>query len=208
LFQPLSICSRHVSLSFRLSFTLKDNLISLWRSQAVRSRIQSRLKFIGEANMLRAVRKFFAFRKPTVAADEKHRRHLAWDRACRARGMTAREQADELHVRSAWVRLRRKASEQVLRQPRRFRDILDRVAADEARTLAAIGGGELAATFLRAYEASEPMEILSREAGFVVHAATKGALAVIEEAPGVVPELPAEKLGSRKTRHRQKATAL
>jgi hypothetical protein len=197
-----------MSLSFRLSFTLKDNLISLSRTRVLQSHIQSRIKVIGEANMLRAVRKFFAFTNPKVAADDKHCHHLAWDRACRARGMTAREQADELHVRSAWVRLRRKASEQVLRQPRRFRDILDRVAADEARTLAAIGGGELAATFLRAYEAAAPLEILSPEAAFVVRAETNGALAVIEEAPGVVPGLPAEKFGSRKTRHRQKATAL
>ncbi|HEX5777224.1 MAG TPA: hypothetical protein VFY21_00140, partial [Xanthobacteraceae bacterium] len=141
--------------------------------------------------MLRAVQKLFAFRKPKVAADDVHRRHLAWDRACRARGMTAREQADELHVRSAWVRLRRKASENVLREPARWRDILDRVAADEARTLAAIGGGELAAMFLRAYEAAEPMEILSKEAGFVVRAGSKGAIASIDDAPSVVPELPA-----------------
>jgi hypothetical protein len=140
--------------------------------------------------MLRAVRKLFAWKKPQRAAKERHERHLAWDRACRARGMTAREQADELHVRSAWVRLRRKASEQVLREPRRFRDILDRVAADEARTLAAIGGGELAAIFLRAYETAEPMEILSREAAFVVRAETKGALAPIQDAPGIVPALP------------------
>ncbi len=147
--------------------------------------------------MLRAVRQLFAFRRPKKVADEMHRRHLAWDRACRARGMTVREQADELHVRSAWVRLRSKASAAVLRQPTRWRDILDRVAADEARTLAAIGGGELAATFLRAYEAAEPMEILSREAGFVVRVETKGALAMIDDAPGVAPALPPNVSGRR-----------
>jgi len=157
--------------------------------------------------MLRAVRQFFSFRKPKKAADEVHRRHLAWDCACRARGMTAREQADELQIRGAWLRLRRKASEKVLREPRRFRDILDRVAADEARTLAAIGGGELAATFLRAYEVAKPMEILSKEAGFVARAETKGGLAMLDDAPGVVPELPAQKLRSRKVRQTQKASA-
>jgi hypothetical protein len=154
--------------------------------------------------MLRAVRRLFAWKKPR----DLHERHLAWDRACRARGMTAREQAEELQIRSAWVRLRVKASAAAMRQPARFRDILDRVAADEARTLAAIGGGELAATFLRAYEATEPMEILSREAAFVVRAEGKGALAVIEDAPGLVPELPKQKPVSRKARQNQKATAL
>jgi hypothetical protein len=161
--------------------------------------------------MLRAVRKLFAFTKPKVAADDMHRRHLAWDRACRARGMTAREQADELHVRSAWVRLRRKASEQVLRQPRRFRDILDRVAADEAKTLAAIGGGELAATFLRAYEAAEPLEILSPEAAFVVRAGAEENLVSLESAPSLVPEMPAgeprEKPRASRAKQRQKARA-
>jgi len=157
--------------------------------------------------MLRAVRQFFAFRKPKKAADEIHRRHLAWDRACRARGMTAREQADELQIRCAWVRLRTKASAAVLRKPARWRDILDRVAADEARTLAAIGGGELAARFLRAYEATEPTDILSREAAFVVRAEGKGALTLIDDAPGLVPALPEPKPVSRKTRQKQKATA-
>jgi hypothetical protein len=158
--------------------------------------------------MLRAIRKFFALRKPKSAADDVHRRHLAWDRACRARGMTAREQADELQIRGAWLRLRRKASEKVLSEPRRFRDILDRVAADEARTLAAIGGGGLAATFLRAYEAAEPMEILSMEAAFVARAETKDGLAMIDDAPGVVPEMPAESKSKRgRSRHRQRAAA-
>lgn len=157
--------------------------------------------------MLRAVRKFFAWKQPQRTAKDGHERHLAWDRACRARGMTAREQADELQIRSAWVRLRMKASAAVMRQPTRFRDILDRVAADEARTLAAIGGGELAETFLRAYEATEPMEILSREAAFVVRAESKGALALIDDAPGLVPELPAQKPVSRKAKRKQKATA-
>lgn len=157
--------------------------------------------------MLRAVQKFFARLKPKSAADDMHRRHLAWDRACRARGMTAREQADELQIRCAWLRLRRKASEQMLRHPTRWRDTLDRVAADEARTLAAIGGGELAAAFLHAYESAEPMEILSKEAGFVVRAETKGGLASIDDAPSVVPTLPAQKLKSGNTRQKQRALA-
>ena len=186
--------------------------------------------------MLRAVRKLFAWKMPQRAAKDRHERHLAWDRACRARGMTAREQADELQLRCAWVRLRTKASAKVLkkpahwreqadelqircawvrlrtkasaaamRQPARFRDILDRVAADEARTLAAIGGGELAETFLRAYEAAEPMDILSREAAFVVRAETKGAPASIDDAPGLVPELPARKQVGRKTKEKARA---
>jgi hypothetical protein len=158
----------------------------------------------GEANMLRAVRKFFAFRKPKLAADEVHRRHLAWDRACRARGMTAREQADELQLRCAWLRLRTKASAKVLRNPARFRAILDRVAADEAKTLNAIGGERLAGAFLRAHAAAEPMEILSEEAGFVVRVGAKGALKTIDDAPSVVRELPKQTSDSGKTR--QKAT--
>jgi hypothetical protein len=95
------------------------------------------------------------------------------------------------------VRLRRKASAKVLRRPARWREILDRVAADEARTLAAIGGGELAALFLRAYEAAEPLEILSGEAAFVVRAEVKGGPPPIDDAPRIVPELPAESASKR-----------
>jgi hypothetical protein len=159
--------------------------------------------------MLRAVRKLFAsLQQPRVKADEMQARHLAWDRACRARGMTAREQADELQLRCAWVRLRQKASAKALKNPRRFGDILDRVAADEARTLAAIGGGKLAGAFLRAYEAAEPTEILSPEAAFAVRAETKGGLATIDDAPGLVPELPAEPTSKRvRSRHKQRAPA-
>lgn len=158
--------------------------------------------------MLRAVRKMFAWKKPQRAAKDMHERHLAWDRACRARGMTAREQADELQLRCAWVRLRTKASAKVLKNPKRFRDILDRVAMDEAKTLRAIGGQPLADAFLRAYEAAEPLEILSKEAGWVVRAETKGALAMINDAPGVVPELPAETRSKRvRSRHQQRAAA-
>jgi hypothetical protein len=93
----------------------------------------------------------------------------------------------------------------VLRNPARFRDILDRVAADEAKTLNAIGGERLAGAFLRAYAAAEPMEILEGEAGFVVRVGARGALATIDDAPGFVPELPADKTSSRKARIRQKA---
>lgn len=138
--------------------------------------------------MLRAVQKLFAWlQRPRAAFDIQ--RHLAWDRACRARGMTAREQAQELQVRCAWVRLRRKASDAALRKPGRFREHLDRVAADEARTLATIGGGELAATFLRAYEATDPLEILSPEAAFVVRAHLRGNADAVD-APSLVPDLP------------------
>jgi hypothetical protein len=151
-----------------------------------------------EANMLRAVQKLIAsMQRLRTAAEEVQARHLAWDRDCRARGMTAREQADELQLRCAWVRLRRKASAKVLRRPARFRDILDRVAADEARTLAAIGGGELAALFLRAYETAEPLEILSGEAAFVVRAEVKSVPTPIDDAPRIVPELPAESASKR-----------
>jgi hypothetical protein len=162
--------------------------------------------------MLRAVRKFFAWKQePRAKADEYHERHRAWDRECRARGMTAREQADELQVRAAWLRLRRKASAKVLQQPRRFREILDRVAADEARTLAAIGGGELAAHFLRAYAAAGPLDILSPEAAFVVRAEAEEGLVTLDAAPSLMPELPAgeprEKPRATRAKQRQKATA-
>jgi hypothetical protein len=102
---------------------------------------------------------------------------------------------------------RAKASAKVLQKPTRFRDILDRVAADEAKTLAAIGGGELAALFLRAYEAAEPLEILSQEAAFVVRAEMKGALAMIEDAPGVVPELEAGQVKPKPVRSQPKQRA-
>jgi len=140
--------------------------------------------------MLRAVQKFFAWKKrEQSAAEGAHERHLAWDRACRARGMTAREQADELQIRCAWVRLRTKASAKVLQKPRSFREILDRVAMDEAKTLNAIGGERLASAFLRAYAAAEPMEVLSPEAAFAVCTESNGALATINDAPSIVPKL-------------------
>ena len=139
--------------------------------------------------MLRAVQRLFA-RLIQAGAEEDYRlRHQAWDRDCRARGMTAREQADELQIRCAWVRLRRKASAAALRRPARYREILDRVAADEARTLTAIGGSALAAAFLRAYEATDPLEILSPEAASaIVH--SRGRIASIQSAPPLVPGLP------------------
>jgi hypothetical protein len=140
--------------------------------------------------MLRAVQRFFAWKKrERSAAEDAHERHLAWDRACRARGMTAREQADELQIRCAWVRLRRKASAKVLQKPRRFRDILDRVAMDEAKTLRAIGGECLAGAFLRAYAAAEPMEIMEREAAFAVRVGARGNLVEIKDAPSTTMEV-------------------
>lgn len=158
--------------------------------------------------MLRAVRKFFAlWRRARRAAGGAEARHLAWDRACRARGMTAREQADELQVRCAWVRLRQKASAKVLRNPARWRLILDRVAMDEAKTLAAIGGEPLADAFLRAYAAAEPLEILSPEAVVVVRAEARGKLASIEDAPSVAPDFPAEGQHPRARRRRKKQLA-
>ena len=104
--------------------------------------------------------------------------------------MTAREQADELQIRCAWVRLRTKASARVLRNPARFRTILDRVAADEAKTLNAIGGERLAGAFLRAYAAAEPLEILEREAGSLVRVRASGRLAEVKDGPGVVEDVP------------------
>ena len=151
--------------------------------------------------MLRVVQKFVAWMKrPRAAADAVQQRHLAWDRDCRARGMTAREQAEELQIRCAWVRLRRKASTAAVLRPARWRDILDRIAADEARTLTAIGGGELAAVFLHAYEAADPLEILSPEAAAVVLARARRRFAPIQSAPSLVPELPAE-AGQRASWH-------
>ena len=149
--------------------------------------------------MLRAARRLVAWLdRPQTAADEVQQRHLAWDRDCRARGMTAREQAQELQLRCAWVRLRAKASAAVLRKPARYREILDRVAADEARTLAALGGDELAAVFLRACAAAEPLDILSSEAAALVRARVRSKVASLQSAPPLVPDLPA-------ARSRQKA---
>jgi hypothetical protein len=88
------------------------------------------------------------------------------------------------------VRLRRKASAAVLKKPARFHEILDRVAADEAKTLAAIGGGALAAVFLRAYKAAEPLEILSSETATLVGARVGSEVASLRSAPSLVPDLP------------------
>jgi len=154
--------------------------------------------------MKRAVQRLVALMKrPRTAAEEIQRRHLEWDRDCRARGMTPREQANELQIRCAWVRLRRKASEAALRRPSRYREILDRIAADEARTLTAIGGGKLAAVFLRAYETTEPLEILSSEAAAAVRMHSGGNLRSIA-APPLVPDLPkAERRQAAKDRRAQ-----
>jgi hypothetical protein len=81
----------------------------------------------------------------------------------------------------------REGERQGAAKPRRCRDILDRVALDEAKTLRAIGGEALADAFLHAYEAAESMEILSEEAGFVVRVGARGRLAEINDAPSVVP---------------------
>jgi hypothetical protein len=149
-----------------------------------------------EANMLRAAQRLFAWLTRRTAADEIQQRHQAWDRDCRARGMTAREQAEELQIRCAWVRLRTKASAAARRRPGRYREILDRIAADEARTLAVIGGEELAAVFLRACQTTDPLEILSLEA----------ASAVVVRSPSLVPDLPPVQTG-RGVRSRQKCRA-
>jgi hypothetical protein len=144
-----------------------------------------------EANMLHAARRLFAWlNRSRTAADEVQQRHQAWDRDCRARGMTAREQAQELQIRCAWVRLRTKASAAARQRPARWREILDRIAADEARTLTAIGGAELAAVFLRAYQATDPLEILSPEAASVV----------LVRSPSLVPDLPPVKSTTGRTK--------
>lgn len=145
--------------------------------------------------MLRAVERLVALMKqPRGAAEEYQRRHQAWDRDCRARGMTAREQAEELQIRCAWVRLRTKASAAALRRPAGYFEILDHVAADEGRTLAAIGGAELAEMFLRAYEKTDPLEILSPEAATAVRARSRRNLPSTQSAPSLVPELPPARL--------------
>jgi hypothetical protein len=156
-----------------------------------------------EANMLRAAQRLFAWLTRRTAADEIQQRHQAWDRDCRARGMTAREQAEELQIRCAWVRLRTKASAAALRKPARYREILDRIAADEARTLTAIGGDEFAAVFLHAYQATDPLEILSRDAAFAVRARLQDRPASIQSAPSLVPDLPpAERRQATRSRRR------
>lgn len=145
-----------------------------------------------EANMLRAIQRLVALlKRPRDAAEEYRRRHQLWDRECRARGMTVREQADELQVRCAWVRLRRKASGAVLRRPERYREILNRIADDESRTLIAIGGEELARVFRRTFEATDPLEILSFEAASTVRAHLRTKLAPASRSPSLVPDLPA-----------------
>ncbi|MCC6948906.1 MAG: hypothetical protein IT539_14160 [Bradyrhizobiaceae bacterium] len=157
--------------------------------------------------MKRAIQRLVALmQRPRTAAEEVQQRHLEWDRDCRARGMTPREQADELQIRCAWVRLRRKGSEAVLRRPSRYLEILDRIAADEARTLTAICGGDLAAVFLRAYETTEPLEILSPQAVAAVLARSGGKGAPIVAAPSLVPDLPVTEPRGRR-RQRSKVTA-
>ena len=144
--------------------------------------------------MLRAARKLVAsLRRARTPAAGVEVRHLAWDRDCRARGMTAREQADELQIRCAWVRLRAKASAATLRRPSKYLEILDRVAVDEARTLSAIRGEGPAAVFLRAFHASEPLEILSADAAIAVRVREQRNLPAIRCAPSLVPDLPAVK---------------
>lgn len=162
--------------------------------------------------MLRAVQRLIALLKqPHAAAPDYQSRHRAWDRDCRARGMTAREQADELQVRCAWVRLRTKASAAILRKPSRWHAILDSIAADEARTLTAIGGDALAAIFLRAYAAADPLEILTSKAASAVFDRRGGDLPRIQSAPSVVPGLPTAELPqnarSGRSRQKQRATA-
>jgi hypothetical protein len=102
------------------------------------------------------------------------RRHEAWDRDCRARGMTAREQADELQIRCAWVRLRRKASAATLRRPPRYLEILERAAREETGTLMAVGGNELASIFWQTFHATNPLDVLTSEAAAAVRACARG----------------------------------
>jgi hypothetical protein len=127
-----------------------------------------------EATMMHTIRKLFAVLSRRQTAVEKYlQRHEAWDRDCRARGMTAREQADELQIRCAWVRLRRKASVATMRRPSNYLEILERAAREEARTLTVIGGNELASVFWQTFHATNPLEILAPEAASVVRACAR-----------------------------------
>jgi hypothetical protein len=124
--------------------------------------------------MMHAVRKFFAaLSRPQTTVEKYLRRHEAWDRDCRAHGMTAREQAEELQVRCAWVRLRRRASNATMQNPSRYLEILERAAREEARTLAAIGGDELASVFWQTFHATNALDILAPEAAGVVRASAR-----------------------------------
>jgi hypothetical protein len=123
---------------------------------------------------MHTIRKLFAWMsQPQTAVQNYLRRHEAWDRDCRARGMTAREQADELQIRCAWVRLRRKASAATLRQPSRYLEILERAAREEAGTLMAIGGNELASIFWQTFHAANPLDVLASEAAAAVRACAR-----------------------------------
>jgi hypothetical protein len=129
---------------------------------------------VWEAPTMHTIRKLFAWMsQPQTAVQNYLRRHEAWDRDCRARGMTAREQADELQIRCAWVRLRRKASAATLRQPSRYLEILERSAREEAGTLMAIGGNELASIFWQTFHATNPLDVLASEAAAAVRACAR-----------------------------------
>ena len=122
-----------------------------------------------EATMMHTIRRLVAWiSRPQTAVEKYLLRHEAWDRDCRARGMTAREQADELQIRCAWVRLRRKASAATMRRPSGYLEILERTAREEARTLTVIGGNELASVFWQTFHATNPLDILAPEAASLV----------------------------------------
>jgi hypothetical protein len=124
--------------------------------------------------MMHAIRRLVArISRPQTAVEKYLLRHEAWDRDCRARGMTAREQADELQIRCAWVRLRRKASVATMRRPSRYLEILERVAREEARTLTVIGGNELENVFWQTFHAANPLDVLSPEAAVAVRACAR-----------------------------------
>ena len=129
---------------------------------------------VWEATMMHTIRKLAAWiSRPKTAVEKYLLRHEAWDRDCRARGMTAREQADELQIRCAWVRLRRKASAATMRRPSNYLEILEHAAWEEARTLTVIGGNELASVFWQTFHATNPLDILAPEAASVVRACAR-----------------------------------
>jgi hypothetical protein len=98
---------------------------------------------------------------------------------------------------AAPLRLRTKASAKVLKNSKRFRDILDRVAMDEAETLRSIGGDALAEVFLCAYAAADLFEILTPATAAAVRVRLARDLPLVQSAPSIVPdELPAFRGGA------------
>jgi hypothetical protein len=155
------------------------NILSRLNSFCLLCRDRSQYMFacsrdVWEATMMHTIRRLVAWiSRPQTALEKYLLRHEAWVRDCRAHGMTAREQADELQIRCAWVRLRRKASAATMRRPSSYLEILERVAGEEARTLTVIGGNELANVFWQTFHAANPLDVLAPEAASVVRACAR-----------------------------------